>query len=183
MTRFSYRPTRREPSDRLWAVLQSLDQLRTPTLVAAASLVFLAVLYVVEQQRLKSLNLQLIAAQAELASVTTADVQVQRIAARVVVLRYTRERLDSWRRSTRTAANTVAALGNALPSRAWLTAVQSTADGSLSISGRSAQIVDVGSALRRLQTLDTSGQAQLVSISSDRRRLGVSFVISWQHPQ
>jgi hypothetical protein len=157
-------------------------RLRFPVAVAGAAVCALALTSSIELQRLSRLDRELALLQTR---VHAGQAQTQRatwLIAANATARRDDERIRSARREAIASTNAIARLGNALPSRTWLTNIQSTPAGTWTIAGRSDRVAEIGTTLRTIAQFDPHATAQLVSISAGGPAgTLLNFVIGWQH--
>ena len=155
-----------------------------PLVAVAVAALLVAAVYVVELQRCSDLDAQLAALHERIAVAQRADAHVDDLSRSVAQLRDVRRAVIAARRETLIAANTIARIGNRLPSETWLTSVQTNRAGSWSIAGRSTRVDQIGTTLAAIGDIDRTATTRLVSIDATGRtgRL-LNFVIAWEHPQ
>lgn len=90
------------------------------------------------------------------------------------------DRIARAHRSAVASTNTIAGIGNALPSQTWLTTVAAASTGSWQIAGRSTRVAEIGTTLRAIAAIDTRASTRLQTISATGRTGHVlDFVIGW----
>lgn len=155
--------------------------LARPLVAAGAALVALALAAAIETHRVAALDAALAIVTAQSAAAASAASRVTALEAEVVRLRGIDTALRHARRAAAQRVNDLAILGNHLPARTWLTAVRTGRDGSWSIEGRSAALVEIGTALSGLQALDPAAPVRLVSVATTGRRARtLRFTIAWE---
>jgi hypothetical protein len=103
------------------------------------------------------------------------------LTAAVARLRAIQGGIAAARRDVIETTNTIAQVGNELPAQTWLTGVGSTPSGDWTIAGRSTHVDEIGTMLRRVQSIDPNASAHLVSIAATGRAGRIlNFVIGWE---
>jgi len=181
MIRFNYHPS---PFERFLddtPAVALFERLRVPLAIIAAALLGVAGTWSVETQRMAQLEAQRATLQVRLHATAAGDDRAQRLLADVTRLRAVRERIAAGRRDVIVATNTIASIGNDLPPQTWLTALGSTPAGDWTIGGRSTRVGEIGTMLRRVQSLDRGATARLISIAATGRAGRIlDFVIGWE---
>ena len=151
--------------------------LRAPLVALAATLTLTGSVAVLEEARFRAAE----RAAAELrARLTTAEVSVARarlVRSDVIRLHALATQIAQIRRSGAARASEIAALGNALPSDTWLTAVR-IEPRSRAIEGRAAAVSSVARAMTALVRLPAYAGARLLSVRDDAARSGVTYAIA-----
>jgi hypothetical protein len=181
--RFDYHPSpyRRQLGE-VAAVLLT-DRLRTPLAAIGAAVLAVTLGWSLEMHRLADLDGALAALNSRVHAAAADDARARGLVANVARLRALHSGLAAARRETLAATNTIALIGNGLPSQTWLTSVGSTPTGSWTIDGRSTRVSEIGVMLRRVQSIDATAAAHLVSIAASGRNGRVlDFVIGWERP-
>lgn len=180
MTRFNYAPARRERF-----IADSLAGIRTAGVrlsigLVGASILLVTAMWSLEARHLAQLDDDLAILRTQARAVDAAAYHAGQLQTTLRRLRAIGVRVALARRAAITTTNEVALIGNSLPSRTWLTSVQATPDGGWSISGRSTQLVEIGTTLSAIQHLDDRAPARLLSVSAGGRTgRTLDFVIGW----
>jgi Tfp pilus assembly protein PilN len=152
-------------------------ELRAPVTALAGALALAAVLWGVQELRLRAAA-QDGAAYAERLAATQTDVaRVRALERDVDRLRMLAERVDTVRRSGALRANEIAALGNRLPADAWFDSLRADR-GTLAVEGHGARLATVGMTIASLAALPAYRTARLVAIHDDPLRSGVTYALS-----
>lgn len=176
--RYNYRQTRFE---RLLGDRSAFARLRVPLALAGAALLALPATWTIEAGRLAALDAELTAIQSRVAAESSDRARAEHIAARVERLRKMRVLLALARRDGLAATNAIANIGNGLPAQTWLTALGATPSGSWTIAGRSTRVDEIGTMLRRVQSIDAAASARLISVAASGRTGRVlDFTIGWE---
>ena len=180
---FNYRQSRFERFAGIAPATLMNHSLRLPLALAGVAVLLPALTWAVEVQRLGRLDRELAVLQARVETARPAVERAKIVIAATVSARRLDERIRVARREAIASTNTIARLGNALPSRTWLTNIQTTTAGTWTIAGRSDRVAEIGTTLRAIQQFDPRATAQLVSISADGQTGSLlNFVIGWQQP-
>jgi hypothetical protein len=180
MIRFNYRQSAYERlfGDAPAIVLTS--RLRVPLATIGAALLAVTATWSIQTNRVAGLDNELSALQSHVRAASSDEVRAERLTATVARLRALRAGIAAARREALAATNTIAQIGNGLPPQTWLTAVGSTPDGTWTIDGRSTRVAEIGTMLRRVQSIDDGATARLVSIAAIGRTGHIlDFVIGW----
>ncbi len=173
------------PSDRIFGNVarHALSPALRPPLVALGALIAsLGLLYGIEATRLHHFERAAAAYEAQLTATALEVQRVHRLAADVLRLRALNDEVASIRRSGDIRANEIAALGNDLPSDAWLTALRKDGD-ALDLEGGGRRLGTVGAAITALARLPQYGGARLVAIHGEPARAGVTYSIVLERPR
>lgn len=178
--RHDYRPSRLASLTGDATGWVTLVRLRLPAAAAGIAFLILALVWRGEQQRIDSLDREIAALQ-QPAALAAADARrTTHLITMVARDRRIEQRLASAHRTALSSTNTIAIIGNALPTQTWLTNVAAAPSGNWTISGRSTRVTEIGATLRSIQQLDRSRSAQLVSIAATGRSNPIlDFVIGW----
>lgn len=150
--------------------------LRLPLIALAGALASLGLPYCVEAARWHHLERAGVAYEMRLAA-TELDVrQVRRLERDVARLRVMSGEVASIRRSGDVRANEIAALGNQLPSDAWLTALRKDGE-ALAVEGGGARLSTVAAAIATLARLPQYVGARLVAVHGEAARPEVTYSI------
>lgn len=181
MIRFNYHQTSYERLLGGVDLARVASQLRVPIATLGAALLAVAGTWTFEMHRIAVLDGELASLRLR-AQAAAVDVhRAERLNASVTRLQAVRARIAAARREVIVATNTIAQIGNALPPQTWLTEVGSNPSGTWTIGGRSTQVDEIGTMLRRVQELDRNAAARIVSIAATGRGGRVlDFVIGWQ---
>jgi Tfp pilus assembly protein PilN len=179
--RFNYHQTSSERFFGDAAAALPTERLRVPLALVGAALLAVTATWSIQAHRVADLENELSALQSAVGAARADDVRAQRLTATVARLRALRNGVAAARRETVTATNTIARIGNDLPPQTWLTGVGSTPGGAWTIAGRSTRVGEIGTMLRRIQNLDDTATARLVSIAATGRTGRIlDFVIGWE---
>ena len=184
MTRCNYRQSRFERVVGRRPDIAIDRHMRSPLIAIGAALLLTAVAYGVEWQRVAVLDAELSILQDRITIAKQADIRVDMLGQSVAQLRDVRTAVAGLRRDTIVVTNTIARIGNELPSETWLTSVQPGRTGTWSIVGRSTRVDQIGATLASIGELDHAATARLVSINAAGKtgRL-LDFIIAWEHQQ
>ena len=138
-------------------------ELRSPLAALGAALAVLGVLLGVQAARLERLQRVADTTQERVTALAGDLARARAAQSDLVRLRLTIERAVSVRRSGDVAANEIAAIGNALPEGAWLTALRRT-DAGTAIDGASSSLQVVAASLELLTHLTGVSAARLASV-------------------
>jgi hypothetical protein len=156
-------------------------QLRLPIAALGAALLAVTAGWSLETQRIAALDTELAGLQLRVQATAAGDARAQRLTAEVARLRAIQDGIAAARRDVLQTTNTIAQIGNELPPQTWLTGVGATPTGSWTIGGRSTRVDEIGTMLRRVQGIDRSATARLVSIAATGRSGRIlDFVIGWE---
>jgi hypothetical protein len=156
------------------------EALRIPLATIGAALLAVTATWSLQSHRIAGLDNELSALQSAVHAASAGQVRAQRLNANVIRLRALRAGVAAARREALAATNTIALIGNGLPPQTWLTGVGSAPNGTWTIDGRSTRVGEIGTMLRRVQSIDDSSTARLVSIAATGRSGRVlDFVIGW----
>jgi Tfp pilus assembly protein PilN len=156
-------------------------QLRLPIAAIGAALLAVAGGWSIETQRIAALDAELSGLHARAQATAAGAARADRLTAAVARLRAIQDGIAAARRDVLETTNTIAQIGNQLPPQTWLTGVGSTAAGDWTIGGRSTRVDEIGTMLRRVQGIDPSATARLVSIAATGRSGRIlDFVIGWE---
>lgn len=156
------------------------ERLRVPVAAIGAALIAITATWSLETHRISALDAELTALQARIVAARAGDARAERLSAAVVRLRALNRDVALARREAVIATNTVARIGNDLPPQTWLTQVGSTSAGTWTIDGRSTRVDEIGTMLRRVQSIDRGVTPRLISIAATGRAGRVlDFVIGW----
>jgi hypothetical protein len=180
MNRFNYQqsPFERHFGDAPMGMLA--DRLRLPMAVIGAAVLALAATWSFETHRVADLDAELAALQLRVEAASGLRVRAERLTARVARLRAASAGIDAAHREALAATNTIAQIGNGMPEQTWLTGVGAAAAGTWTIDGRSTRVDQIGTMLRRIQSIDKTASTRLVSIAATGRTGRIlDFVIGW----
>jgi Tfp pilus assembly protein PilN len=156
------------------------DRLRVPLVIVGAALFMVASTWSVEANRVAGLDTELAALQLQVEAAGAARMRAEGLIATVSKLRAMRAGVAAAQREAIAATNTIARIGNGLPAQTWLTTLGATPAGAWTIGGRSTRVSEIGTMLRRVQNIDRSSTARLVSVAATGRTGHVlDFVIGW----
>jgi Tfp pilus assembly protein PilN len=156
------------------------ERLRLPMAVMGAAVLALASTWLLETHRIADLDADLSALQLRVQSASSDRIRAEHLTATVARLEATSVGIDAARREALAATNTIAQIGNDLPEETWLTGVGATPAGTWTISGRSTRVNEIGTMLRRVQSIDKTAATRLVSIAATGRTGRIlDFVIGW----
>jgi hypothetical protein len=178
--RFNYHQSRYERlfGDAPAALLT--EGLRIPLATIGAALLAVTATWSIQSHRVAGLDNELTVLQSSVRAASAGQLRAQQLNANVTRLRALHAGVAAARREGLAATNTIALIGNGLPPQTWLTGVTSAPNGTWTIDGRSTRVGEIGTMLRRVQSIDTGATAQLVSIASTGRTGRVlDFVIGW----
>jgi Tfp pilus assembly protein PilN len=180
MIRFNYHQSAFERLFGDAPALRLTDRLRIPLAAIGAALLVVTATWWIQTQRVTALNDELAALQTRVQASHADESRAQRLMASVARLRALSAGIASARREAVAATNTIARIGNDLPPQTWLTGVGSTPAGAWTIDGRSTRVGEIGTMLRRVQSIDVGASARLVSIAATGRSGHIlDFVIGW----
>lgn len=183
MIRFDYHQSPYQLLLREAAAVLLTGRLRVPLAAIGAAVLAVTLGWSLEMHRLADLDGELAALQSRVDAAAGGDVHARRLMATVTRLRALRSEIAAARREALAATNTIALIGNDLPPQTWLTSVGSTATGTWTIDGRSTRVSEIGVMLRRVQSIDATAAAHLVSIAATGRSGRIlDFVIGWERP-
>jgi hypothetical protein len=155
-------------------------RMRVPLATIGAALLAVTATWSIESARVAGFERELAALQSRVSSASPDALRGERLIAAVTRLRALRAGVSEARRQALAATNTIAQLGNELPSRTWLTGVGSTPAGTWIIDGRSTRVGEIGTMLRRIASIDNGAAARLISIAATgRSRRILDFAIGW----
>ncbi len=183
MTRFNYRQNSFERFVGRRPTVYLDDRMRAPAIAILASIIIAAAVAAIEMQRLALLNQELQSLHDRIALVERSDARVEGLSRTVRHLRDLRTALSTSHRETLLTSNHIVSIGNQLPSRTWLTRVQTNRAGMLSIAGRSASIERIAEMLTSIAHLSGPDSARLISINSAGSGRLLDFLINWEPPQ
>jgi hypothetical protein len=178
--RFNYHQS---PYERLFgdapaAVLT--ERLRIPLATVGAALLAVTATWSIQSHRVAGLDNELNVLQIAVHAANAEQLRAEHLTASVTRLRALHAGVVAARREALAATNTIALIGNDLPPQTWLTGVGSTPNGTWTIDGRSTRVGEIGTMLRRVQSIDDAATARLVSIAATGRTGRVlDFVIGW----
>lgn len=176
MKRINYLIT---PSERLFGHALRLAvprPLRLPLVALAGALAALGLPYCVEMVRLQDLEKVGGAYEMSVAA-TVLDVRQVRVLERDVArLRVLSDEVASIRRSGDVHANEIAALGNELPTDAWLTALRKDGE-ALDVEGGGGRLTTVAAAMAALARLPQYSGARLVAVHAEAALPEVTYSI------
>jgi hypothetical protein len=180
LIRFNYHQS---PYERLFGDAPAAlltDRLRIPLATIGAALLTVTATWSIQSHRVAGLENELNALQLGVRAASADELRAERLTASVARLRALRAGVAAARREALAATNTIALIGNDLPPQTWLTEVGSTPNGAWTIDGRSTRVGEIGTMLRRVQSIDDGATARLVSIAATGRTGRVlDFVIGW----
>jgi len=180
MNRFNYRQS---AYDRLAAgasVPALVTRWRQLFAVGGAALAILATAWSVDGHRLAVLDGELTELRLRVQAAEHGNARAVRLAAAVARLRALDERIADARRDLFTETNTIAQIGNGLPAQTWLTSLGATPAGDWTIAGRSTRVDEIGTLLRRVQSIDRNATARLVSVAATGHTGRIlDFIIAW----
>ena len=180
MIRFNYRQSALERILGNAPPFRPTESLRAPLATIGAALLAVIATWWIQTQRVSALDSEVAALQARVTAATADAVRAQRLMESVARLRALRAGVATARREAVAATNTIARIGNDLPPQTWLTGVASTPAGVWTIDGRSTRVGEIGTMLRRVQSIDAGAPARLVSIAATGRSGHIlDFVIGW----
>jgi hypothetical protein len=157
------------------------DRFRIPLATIGAALLAVTATWWIQTQRVSALDGELAALQSRVTAADADAVRAQRLMASVARLQALRAGVAAARREGIAATNAIAQIGNELPPQTWLTGVASTPAGAWTIDGRSTRIGEIGTMLRRVQSIDAGATTRLVSIAATGRSGHIlDFVIGWE---
>ncbi len=182
MKRFNYAVT---PVERLLGtscppVIAPL--LYAPLCALAAALVLLVAGGIVQEARVDAAERAAVASRLRLAAADMTVARVQLVRSDVTRLRTLAARITGIRRSGTARASEIAALGNALPADAWLTAVR-VERRTLGVEGRATGLGTVAAAMSALARLPAYTGARLVNVRQDSVRADVTYAIALEVPR
>jgi hypothetical protein len=177
MKRFNYAIT---PAERLFGFslpTAIAPRLRAPLAAVTAAFALTATTGGIEEVRFHAADRAAAESHARLAAAEIPIAQVQAVRNDVVRLRALAAHLEQARLSGTARANEIAALGNALPPDAWLTAVH-VERRTLGLEGRAARVATVATAMAALGRLPAYAGARLLNVRDDAARAGVTYAIT-----
>ncbi|MGA2395552.1 MAG: hypothetical protein ABSH03_19600 [Candidatus Lustribacter sp.] len=181
MTRFNYGQHRYERFLAGIPLAAIAAQLRFPAASIGAALLIVTGTWSFETHRIAALDVELSQLQLRVQATAADVVRAKRLTAAVGRLRAIQAGVAAARRDVLETTNTIAEIGNDLPAATWLTGVGSTATGDWTIGGRSTHVDEIGTMLRRVQGIDRTASAHLVSIAATGRAGRIlDFVIGWE---
>jgi Tfp pilus assembly protein PilN len=180
--RINYVVTR---SERLFGVALPTTvavRLRRPLAALAGALLLVGALHGVQQARLADAARTAAFDAERLAATDGAVRRVRAVEHDVGRLRALVARVNDIQGSGPLHAAALAAIGDRLPSDAWLSAIRAE-HGGFALEGRGARLSAVGATLGALATLPAAGGARLLAVHGDRDQAGVSYAIALEmHP-
>jgi hypothetical protein len=180
VNRFNYQQS---PLERYFggtSVRMLAERMRFPMAIIGAAVLALASTWSIETHRVADLDVQLAALALRVQAANGDRIAAERLAATVARLEATNAGLAAARREALAATNTIAQIGNGLPEETWLTGVGATPAGAWTIGGRSTRVNEIGTMLRRIQSIDKTAATRLVSIAATGRTGRIlDFVIGW----
>jgi hypothetical protein len=178
--RFNYHQSRYERLFGSAPAALLTESLRIPLATIAAALLAVTATWSIQAHRIAGLDSELGALQSAVHAASAGQLRAQRLNASVTRLRALRAGVAAARREALAATNTIALIGNGLPPQTWLTGVGSAPNGTWTIDGRSTRVGEIGTMLRRVQSIDDGSTARLVSIAATGRSGRIlDFVIGW----
>ncbi len=181
MIRFNYHQSRYERLLGATPTALATGRLRVPLAAIGAALFAVTAAWWVQTQRVAALDAELAVLHVRVHAAGADDRRAQRLTAEVTRLRALSAGIAAARREALAATNTIARIGNDLPPQTWLTALGSTPAGAWTIGGRSTRVAEIGTLLRRIQSLDAGGTAHLISIAATGRSGHIlDFAIGWE---
>ncbi len=153
--------------------------LRAPLFALGATLAATGMLWGVQQARLEAVMRASDAYAVRLAALEPSGERVRAAQRELARLRAMNRTLDDVTASGARSASAIAALGNALPEGAWLTALRADR-GTLALDGRGARLTAVADAISALDALGTYGAVRLTSARADALRSGVIYGLTLQ---
>lgn len=180
MKRFNYAQS---PFERLFEgapLGMFAEWMRVPMAVIGAAVLALASTWLIETHRLAVLDADLSALQRRVQAASSDRIRAERLTATVSRLQAMSAGIAAARRAALAATNTIAQIGNGLPEQTWLTGIGATPAGTWTIGGRSARVGEIGTMLRRIESIDKTAATRLISIAATGRRGRIlDFVIGW----
>jgi hypothetical protein len=156
------------------------ERLRIPLATIGAALIAVTATSSIQTHRVAALESELTAIRSAIHAAGAGEIRAERLTADVARLRALQTGILTARREALATTNTIAEIGNGLPPQTWLTGVGSSPGGAWTIDGRSTHVGEIGTMLRRVQSIDAAATARLVSIAATGRTGRVlDFVIGW----
>jgi len=181
MTRFNYHQGTFEQLLAGASFPQFAKRIGLPMAIIGVALLLVVAAWSAEQRRLGVIAGELSNLRHRAQVAAADDSRAERLIAIVAHMKAVEQRVAVARRDVLVVTNTIAQIGNELPPQTWLTAVESTPAGDWTINGRSTRIDEIGTMLRRVQGLNRSATARLISIAATGRTGRIlDFVIDWE---
>ena len=180
MIRFNYL----QPAYERWCAgipaVALAGSVRLPLLLIGLAFLGVAATWAFEAQRAGMLQDQLSALQRRVQTAAGDERRTRNLMTSVARMRTIRAAVRAARRDVIVATNTIARIGNDLPPATWLTSVGSTPTGAWTLAGRSTRVDEIGTMVRRVQSIDQRATVRLMSIAATGRSGRVlDFVIGW----
>jgi len=151
--------------------------LRVPLAAFAGALALVAVLWVVQHARLASLESRGAEFARRIAAADGELGEVHAVQRDVAHFRELGARIDAIRRSGPLRAGEIAALGDRLPSSAWLTSLRADR-AAFALEGRADRIDAVAASVAGLALLSSHPAVRLLSVRDDPAAGGVTYALS-----
>ena len=152
-------------------------ELRAPAAALAGAIALAAVLWGVQETRLRAAERDGVAYAERLAATQLDVTRIRAVERDVERMTTLAERVDTVRRSGTLRANEIAALGNGLPADAWLSSLR-TDRGAVAVEGHGTRLAAVGTTIASLAALPAYRAVRLVAVHEDPARSGVTYALS-----
>ena len=156
--------------------------IRRPLLAIVAAVALVGLLWAVEELRLRDAQQDGARFAARAAGAATAAGRVRAVAREVERLRGLTGRIDAMRASGSRDADNIAAIGNGIPSDAWLSNLR-VDRGAYTIDGRTTRLATVSATMSALAALPPFAGARLLAVRRNAGRDDVTYTIALEPRQ